>query len=201
MEVQAGRIHPGGGENKIFLPDELNRNATRPRRVYSVISNSRDLAACTGRAAHNRTTPEPDTIKSLHSARREDAVFSCSLDCVFGRPHFVTETVPPNPGYLCIVILRIERLYSCFYWCTRSRGPATFGRGIPLNYAKAFGRRLKSVREAAGLTQERVAERAHTDAKYMSALENGRNSPTLDTIMALARALNVAADDILSLEG
>ena len=70
-----------------------------------------------------------------------------------------------------------------------------------MNYAKAFGRRLKSVREAAGLTQEKVAERAHTDAKYMSALENGRSSPTLDTIMALARALNVPADDLLLLEG
>jgi len=57
------------------------------------------------------------------------------------------------------------------------------------------------VREAAGLTQERVAERAHTDAKYMSALENGRSSPTLDTIMALAKALNVRADDLLLLEG
>src|SRR5207249_6586506 len=55
---------------------------------------------------------------------------------------------------VCIVILRTERIYSCFYWCTRPQGPASFGRGIPLNYAKAFGRRLKSVREAAGLTQE-----------------------------------------------
>jgi transcriptional regulator with XRE-family HTH domain len=80
-------------------------------------------------------------------------------------------------------------------------GARYFQAGGPLNYAKAFGRRLRSVREAAGLTQERVAERAHTDAKYMSALENGRSSPTLDTIMALAKALNVRADDLLLLEG
>ncbi len=70
-----------------------------------------------------------------------------------------------------------------------------------MNYAKAFGRRLRSVREAAGLTQERVAERAHTDAKYMSALENGRSSPTLDTIMALAKALNIQVNDLMLLEG
>ena len=80
-------------------------------------------------------------------------------------------------------------------------GSRYFQAGVPLNYAKAFGRRLRSVREAAGLTQERVAERAHTDAKYMSALENGRSSPTLDTIMALAKALNVRADDLMLLEG
>ena len=70
-----------------------------------------------------------------------------------------------------------------------------------MKYAKAFGRRLKSMREAAGLTQEQVAERTRGDAKYLSALENGRSSPTLDTIMALAKALNVPASDFVVLEG
>lgn len=70
-----------------------------------------------------------------------------------------------------------------------------------MNYAKAFGRRLKSIREAADLTQEKVAERARSDAKYLSALENGRSSPTLDTIMALSRALNVSVGELVLLEG
>jgi transcriptional regulator with XRE-family HTH domain len=70
-----------------------------------------------------------------------------------------------------------------------------------VNYAKAFGRKLKSIREAAGLTQEQVAERTRGDAKYLSALENGRSSPTLDTIMGLARALNVPVGDFVLLEG
>src|SRR5260370_35644124 len=79
-------------------------------------------------------------------------------------------------------------------------GSRYFQAGVPLNYAKAFGRRLRSVREAAGLDQERVAERAHTDAKYMTALENGRSSPELDTIMGLAKRLEVPADEFLVLE-
>jgi transcriptional regulator with XRE-family HTH domain len=70
-----------------------------------------------------------------------------------------------------------------------------------LNYPKAFGRRLKSIREAANLTQERVAERARSDAKYLSALENGRSSPTLDTIIALAKALNVSVSELVLLDG
>ena len=70
-----------------------------------------------------------------------------------------------------------------------------------MNYAKAFGRRLKSIREAAGLTQEQVAERTRGDAKYLSALENGRSSPTLDTIIGLAKALNMPASDLVLLEG
>ena len=70
-----------------------------------------------------------------------------------------------------------------------------------MNYAKAFGRRLKSIREAASLTQEQVAERTHGDAKYISALENGRSSPTLDTIAGLAKALNVPVSDFVLLDG
>jgi transcriptional regulator with XRE-family HTH domain len=70
-----------------------------------------------------------------------------------------------------------------------------------VNYAKAFGRKLKSIREAAGLTQEQVAERTRGDAKYLSALENGRSSPTLNTIMGLAKALNVPVGDFVLLEG
>jgi transcriptional regulator with XRE-family HTH domain len=70
-----------------------------------------------------------------------------------------------------------------------------------VNYAKAFGRRLKSIREAAGFTQEQVAERTRGDAKYLSALENGRSSPTLDTIMWLAKAMNVPVSDFVLLEG
>jgi transcriptional regulator with XRE-family HTH domain len=70
-----------------------------------------------------------------------------------------------------------------------------------VDYAKAFGRRLKSIRQAAKLTQEQVAERTHGDAKYISALENGRSSPTLDTIVGLAKALNVPVSDFVILDG
>jgi transcriptional regulator with XRE-family HTH domain len=70
-----------------------------------------------------------------------------------------------------------------------------------VNYAKAFGRRLKSIREAANLTQEQVAERTHGDAKYLSALENGRSSPTLDTIVGLAKALSVPVSEFVLLDG
>jgi transcriptional regulator with XRE-family HTH domain len=70
-----------------------------------------------------------------------------------------------------------------------------------VDYAKAFGQRLKSIRQAAKLTQEQVAERTHGDAKYLSALENGRSSPTLDTIVGLAKALNMPVSDFVLLDG
>ena len=46
-----------------------------------------------------------------------------------------------------------------------------------------------------------LAERTRGDAKYVSALENGRSSPTLDTIMSLSKALAVPVSDFVLLDG
>jgi transcriptional regulator with XRE-family HTH domain len=50
-----------------------------------------------------------------------------------------------------------------------------------------FGARLRGLREAAGLTQEELAERAGLTAKGISALERGaRNRPYPHTVRSLA---------------
>ena len=59
--------------------------------------------------------------------------------------------------------------------------------------AATFGGRLRALREAAGLTQEELAERAGLSARGISALERGdRRRPYLHTIRALADALDLA---------
>lgn len=45
-----------------------------------------------------------------------------------------------------------------------------------------LGRRLRQSRIAAALTQEALARRAHVTAKYLSELENGHASPTVETL-------------------
>jgi transcriptional regulator with XRE-family HTH domain len=70
-----------------------------------------------------------------------------------------------------------------------------------LDYSKAFGRRVRSIREAAKRTQQEVAERGGLDPKYMSVIENGSVSPTLDTIRSIARGLNVPIEDLVLVEG
>lgn len=70
-----------------------------------------------------------------------------------------------------------------------------------MDYSKAFGRRVRSIREAAKLTQQEVAERGGLDPKYMSVIENGNVSPTLDTIRSIAKGLNVPIEDLVLLEG
>lgn len=55
----------------------------------------------------------------------------------------------------------------------------------------AFGVALRQHRLSLGLTQQELAERAGLDRTYISLLELGRNSPTLETLYFLCEALNV----------
>jgi predicted ATPase/DNA-binding XRE family transcriptional regulator len=59
-----------------------------------------------------------------------------------------------------------------------------------------FGVRLRQLREAAGLTQEELAERASLTAKGISALERGaRNRPYPHTVRSLADALELTEEE------
>ncbi len=60
----------------------------------------------------------------------------------------------------------------------------------------SFGERLRRLREAAGLTQEELAERAGLTPKGIGALERGdRKYPYPNTVQVLAGALNLSGDE------
>lgn len=62
----------------------------------------------------------------------------------------------------------------------------------------AFGRRLRQLREAAGLTQPELAQRAFVSHSYISLLETGRRrNPSMDVARKLAEALEYPLDDLL----
>lgn len=65
------------------------------------------------------------------------------------------------------------------------------------NHNKAFGKILRRLRRDRGLTQEELAFEAELDRTYISLLELGTNSPTLDTMMTLAAALETPLDEIV----
>ena len=58
------------------------------------------------------------------------------------------------------------------------------------NVARAFGRVLRAARDAAGLSQEALAERAGLSRTYPSLLERGLREPTLTVLVQLADALH-----------
>ncbi len=63
--------------------------------------------------------------------------------------------------------------------------------------AELFGKRLRELRHAAGLTQEALAERAGLPHTHVSAMERGIKLPNLLTLLRLAVALDCKVQKIV----
>ena len=61
---------------------------------------------------------------------------------------------------------------------------------------KAFGKRLRELRESALLTQRQLAARAKMDPKYVGAIERGERNITLFNVERLRAALNVRPTEL-----
>jgi transcriptional regulator with XRE-family HTH domain len=60
-----------------------------------------------------------------------------------------------------------------------------------------FGQRLKELREATGLSQFGLSEKAGFDKWTVPQLEQGRRKPAWGTVVALCKALGVTPDAFL----
>lgn len=56
----------------------------------------------------------------------------------------------------------------------------------------AFGEVLRELRQANSFSQEALAQESGLDRTYISLLERGLRQPTLNTQIALSKALNVS---------
>jgi len=59
-----------------------------------------------------------------------------------------------------------------------------------------LGARIKELRKYRGLSQEQLSEKVDIDPKYVSFIECGRSSPSLETMESIARALEVEIKDL-----
>ena len=75
--------------------------------------------------------------------------------------------------------------------------PRTGGAGMEINYIK-LGDRIRYYRTAAGLSQEKLAEIIDVSFQHMSNIETGKKGLSLETIMNIAHALDVSADQLLA---
>ena len=64
-----------------------------------------------------------------------------------------------------------------------------------------FGRRVRELREAAGISQLDVAARAGVTGGYVSGIEHGQRNPTLDVVFAIASALRVPPAWLFDFDG
>jgi transcriptional regulator with XRE-family HTH domain len=62
---------------------------------------------------------------------------------------------------------------------------------------KAFGENLRATRQGKKLSQAKLATIADLDPTNLSEIEGGKINPTLTTIMALAKALDVDPSELL----
>jgi transcriptional regulator with XRE-family HTH domain len=63
---------------------------------------------------------------------------------------------------------------------------------------KAFGRRIRQLRQARGWTQEELAHRTRRHWTYIGGIERGERNPTLRVIADLATALGVPISHLFS---
>lgn len=60
-----------------------------------------------------------------------------------------------------------------------------------------IGNRIRQYRKSVGLTQEKLSEKIGITPKHLSKLEAGRHNPHFDTIILLAKELDVPIDAFL----
>lgn len=63
-----------------------------------------------------------------------------------------------------------------------------------MNQTKLFGKRVRTLRKAARITQEKAAEAAHLNPKYLGEIERGEKRPSFEAIIALAKALDAVPE-------
>lgn len=63
--------------------------------------------------------------------------------------------------------------------------------------AVRFGKRLREVREEAGISQEKLAELSSLHRTYVSSVERGKRNISIENIERLALALGVTMRDLM----
>lgn len=65
------------------------------------------------------------------------------------------------------------------------------------SFGARLGARLRAQREALGFTQAKLAEKVGVSPNYIGVLERGLKLPTLDTLVLLAKALDMSPAGLL----
>ena len=69
-----------------------------------------------------------------------------------------------------------------------------------MNTKELLGKRVRGLRKKKGLTQERLAEKADVDVKFLGDVERGKANVSILTLEKLANALSVKVHQILNFE-
>ena len=59
-----------------------------------------------------------------------------------------------------------------------------------------FGHNVSRFRDKAGLSQDKLAEKADIDRAYLSGIERGVRNPGIKVVIRISKALNVTLDQL-----
>ncbi|KEO79062.1 helix-turn-helix domain-containing protein [Paenibacillus polymyxa] len=62
---------------------------------------------------------------------------------------------------------------------------------------KQIGTRIRAIRNAKGLTQQKLADIANLDYRYIGALERGERNFSIDTLEKVLTALNLSISELM----
>jgi len=68
-------------------------------------------------------------------------------------------------------------------------------------YVQALGRRIRTARKSAGLSQKTLAARVDISQSSLSEYENGEHQPDIDKLHDIARELGIDAEDLIGDNG
>lgn len=72
----------------------------------------------------------------------------------------------------------------------------------PTDFRKALGERIRACRDAQNLSQDRLAKMigGTSDGSYISRIERGKVSVSVDNLYKIALALNIKVHDLVNLD-
>lgn len=68
---------------------------------------------------------------------------------------------------------------------------------MAISFPVRLGRRLSALREKRGLSQTQLADMADIGRAHLSQIENGAVAPRIDTLHAIAGAMEMTLSDLL----
>lgn len=78
------------------------------------------------------------------------------------------------------------------------RAERVFLDKVSAPFRKAFGRRLRALRAAAGMTQKGLAHKVRCNVAMVGRYERGEHFPKIEVLLRLRKALNVSLDYLVT---
>jgi transcriptional regulator with XRE-family HTH domain len=69
---------------------------------------------------------------------------------------------------------------------------------VSQQHRRLLGEAVRNHRKASGYSQEKLAERANLSAIFISRVERGKESPSLDSLVKIAKALGIRLRDLVA---